>query len=196
MLVRSNVCDDLIYEHKLSVVYVDKRWRSAGGSVAKRQNEVLPYGVTLKWSDDDRIATVATEGNMARPAVDTWADLTIRVVREWTPGQHLSILFNLTGPKQGYSPYVTKRTIDVYRSAPSGLTGDVAIVMQNTIVVRLLMILVQREGQIVGGRITQRFFLDLQEAHEWLRSRLPAPEATLKPNPGESKPDPEGDAKG
>ncbi|HEX2621924.1 MAG TPA: hypothetical protein VHL11_17325, partial [Phototrophicaceae bacterium] len=126
--------------------------------MAKKQNEVLPYGITLNWSDDDRIAIIATEGNMTRAAIDTWAELTMRVGRSWEPGQRLSMLFNMTGPGQSYTPYAAKRTVDVYRATPPGLTGDIAIVMRNTVVVQLLMILIRQEGRTIAGRLTQCFF--------------------------------------
>lgn len=140
-----------------------------------RPSELFDYGVRLDWLDDNRIAVIKTEGRMARAAIDTWADLTIRVIREWEAGQKLVIMFDLTGPDQSYSPYVAKRTIDVYRSAPPHLFGDIAIVLRQSIVVQLLTILAQREGRSLGGRATQRFFTDTDAALSWLRSRLETP---------------------
>lgn len=151
--------------------------------MTNKPRETFNYGISLDWSDDNRIAIIATEGNMARAAVDTWAELTMRVARDWTPGQKLSALFDMTGPKQGYTPYAAKRTIDVYRATPPQVTGDVAIVMRNTVVVRLLILLIQREGRALEKRLNQRFFTDLNVAHDWLRSRLPELEPVKVENP-------------
>lgn len=149
--------------------------------MTNKPGETFDYGITLNWTDDNRTAIIATEGNMSRTAVDIWAELTMRVAREWAPGQKLSVLFDMTGPQQSYTPYAAKRTMDVYKATPPTLAGDIAIVMRNTVVVRLLMLLVRREGRPFEKRLNQRFFTDIDVAHEWLLSRLPGEDQQLNP---------------
>jgi hypothetical protein len=136
--------------------------------------EYCNYGIRLEWSPDKRIAIISTEGDMSREAVDTWAELTIRTIGRFTPGQVGYLLFNMTGPKQGYTPYAAKRTLDVYRAIPTYARGYAAIVMRDTLLIRMMTALLRREIHLLRGGIVQKFFLDTDEAEGWLRERMAA----------------------
>lgn len=140
--------------------------------MGSRQPEYCSYGIQLEWSDDDRIAIFSTEGDMSREAVDIWAELTIRTIQSYPPGQMGYLLFNMTGPKQGYTPYAAKRTLDVYRAVPPHARGFAAIVMHDTMLIRMMMAMLRREIHLIRGGIAQKFFVSMDEAQQWLRERM------------------------
>lgn len=134
--------------------------------------EYFAYGIQLTWSHNNRIATITTEGDMARPAIDMWAEVTTRVIQEWPPEQVVGIIFDVSSPNQGYTPYAAKRTRDIYQVIPPHLYGYAAIVMRDNLIMRMMSFLLQRENRLLNGRATERFFTSLDEAYVWMREKL------------------------
>lgn len=138
-----------------------------------RPNEDHPYGIQLTWAADDHIAIISTEGTMEIAAIDTWAELTLRVLREWPRERKALVLFNNTGEKQAYTPYAVARTRRLYAEAPTDLYGSAAIVLRPGHLFYHLRHILQIEALRVNHRLTQRFFTSADEAYAWLLEQLP-----------------------
>jgi hypothetical protein len=133
------------------------------------QPEYCDYGIKLEWSADGEIGIISTEGDMSREAVDTWADLTIRTITQFPTGKTGYLVLNMTGPKQGYTPYAARRTVDVYRAVPAHTRGYAAIVMRDSLLIRMMRALIRKEMHLMRGGVTQRFFTSLDEAMQWIQ---------------------------
>jgi hypothetical protein len=145
-----------------------------------KQPEICDYGITLHWSEDDRIAIIATEGDMSREAVDTWARLAIKTIQSYKPGEIGYILFNMTGPGQRFTTYGAQRTLDVYRAIPPHLQGYAAVLLADTTITRMMTALLKRELHLLRGGVVQKFFQSYENAEAWLRECMAAQDAKAR----------------
>lgn len=137
--------------------------------------EEHPFGIRLEWWAEGRVAVISTEGRMEQEAIDAWADLVLRVLREWPPGERAFVLFNNTGQHQGFTPYAIARTRRLYQEAPPALSGCAAIVLRPTWLMSHLRFVLQLEANRVSGRLRQRFFTSVDDAYAWLCIQIEQP---------------------
>ncbi|GEM_PF-3167012 len=140
--------------------------------MTNKPTEYYNYAIQVEWSDRNRIAIISTEGDMSREAVDLWHQVTLKTLCEWPKGEQGHLLFNMTGPKQRYTPYGVRSTRQIYKNVPPDIRGYIAVVMNDTLLLRMMNVLMQYEVSLIQGRAKQKFFVSYDEAHNWLRSKL------------------------
>ena len=137
------------------------------------QAEEFEFGLIREWIDDGGIAVIHGQGNMARKAVDAWADLVLRTAHEFPEGQPVYLLHNLTHPDQGFTPYAKRKTEELYDYAPDVPIYS-AIVLRNTIINRLISLFVQSISPR-SRNVRQQVFISEEAALSWLRTMVSNP---------------------
>jgi len=140
--------------------------------MSNKPTQSYAFGVRVEWSDDNRLATISTDGDMSREAIDLWAEVTLDIIQQWPQGEMTYLLFNMTGPKQGYTPYAARRTRDLYKSVPNHAEGYVAVVMRDTLILRMMSFLMHYELTMMRGKAKQQFFISVDDAYRWLHEKM------------------------
>lgn len=96
--------------------------------------ETYPYGIVREWLDDRRIVAISSEGDMQRPAIDTWAQVCIATQREWPSGVTVLCLCDLCRSVQSFTPYALRRTEDILRARPDSQVSVIAITIADALV--------------------------------------------------------------
>ena len=133
--------------------------------------EQFDYGITRTSIDDGAIIIVRTQGDMSRNAINTWASLIILTMQEWKSDRPLALINNLSHPQQGFTPFSQKRTQDIVKARPKGLTVYAAVVIPRTFMYHILEMFSRTPIFKQTGQHVQ-FFNTEEQAIEWIREEL------------------------
>ncbi|MCU0495752.1 MAG: hypothetical protein MUF87_00210 [Anaerolineae bacterium] len=136
--------------------------------------EHYAYGITREWNDDHSIVIVATQGDMARGAIDTWADVLIETIKVWDTDKPILVLHDLSHRNQGLSQYSRQRAEELYNYIPVDKPTYAAIVISDGLVSRLISIFFVMRWR--GNHIHERIFTNRKEALAWLNEQKHAHE--------------------
>ncbi len=134
--------------------------------------EYFDYGITRTWLHGKRLAIIKTEGNMSRPAIDIWADLTIQTMQHWEAGFPMLIMHDLSSKNQGLTPYGMKRNNDIRRRIPRNGPVYIAVVFKNTALVKLAFSLI-RKGSEFPTNVGVQIVNTPEAGVRWLEKYLP-----------------------
>lgn len=129
--------------------------------------KITAYNHQLYWVEDGRIAVIRGAGDMSRLAIDDWARLVLDTLYTFPTDRPICILNDLTHPDQGFTPYAQERVKDLYRNIPQDRPIYSAIVLRDGFINRIISIFVRR--WVKPANVTERIFLHMEEALEWLK---------------------------
>ncbi|MCL4253200.1 MAG: hypothetical protein KJ043_05410 [Anaerolineae bacterium] len=105
--------------------------------------ENYDYGVTREWRYNRRLVIIQTQGSNLNEAVDVWAELVIKTLKEIPEEGAFFLIDDLSHPNTNLTPYGAKRSREVLGSAPWHREKFyVATVVSNSFVNRLAKILI------------------------------------------------------
>ena len=142
--------------------------------------ERFEYGIRRYWLDDGHLVVIASEGDMSRAALDRWTGIIIETIGDWSNEGDIYSILDLTGDKQGFTPYSRKSAQDIYNCV-GGQERHVivAIIMKDTIFNKLLNVFLL--GMIRGmSNMTQKFFLTHDEGVAWVRKQIASRQQAAK----------------
>lgn len=146
---------------------------SEESTTVQAQTEVIQLGdhVTLEWLDEGRIAVFVMK-NSTRSAVDAYIDGNLDVIRNWDDSKLFCVMTDASSPDVAVTPYLRERLNEVSDLIKTReLRGFSALVMQRgfmTSIIRLAGNTFLRRA----GKLHQRYFLNREQALEWLRKSL------------------------
>lgn len=127
------------------------------------------YDLIEEWWHDNLLAIVRGSGDMSRKALDHWGDCVIAAVRAFPEYAPVFMMFDLSSPKQGFTPY-SRSVIDrVYNSLPMNKPLYVGIFMREGIISRIISLYVNRRE---GRNLTMKMFFDEDKTVKWLRTMM------------------------
>ncbi|MFW5696466.1 MAG: hypothetical protein ACOCXR_01630 [Phototrophicaceae bacterium] len=135
--------------------------------------ETFDYGISRYWIADGRIAVIATEGNMRREAIDSWAEATLGLMDIWPEGQPYAHIQKLDAPGQGFTQYSRQRTQELIARLPSDRPCYTAVVLADAFINRVFGFFL-RTVRHNGKQQQERVFFTLDEAQAWLLEKLDA----------------------
>jgi hypothetical protein len=147
-------------------------------NMANKPLEQYPFGITREWLDDNRIAVIKTEGNMARAAIDTWAEVVMDTARNWSLDQPLFLMHDLSSRDQGLTPYSRQRADETYQAVRPGTKGYIAVVVREGVINRLVSLFYFRRRTEHGMNLDEKLFTQREEGLAWLREMLKQVEKT------------------
>lgn len=133
--------------------------------------EDCTYGVIRYTIEDSKITVIQTEGDMSRQAIDAWAAAIHKTFNEGT-AKTLYCLFEMSHPRQGFTPYATRKADEVYTYLPADRNAIVALLFPNTLIFRAAANFVRMRTHKNKNAVGQ-VFTDKEPALRWLRDRLP-----------------------
>ncbi|MCU0480825.1 MAG: hypothetical protein MUE54_06380 [Anaerolineae bacterium] len=124
------------------------------------------YGLIVEWWHDDMLCIIRGSGDMSRSALDYWGDHVIQSIQTFPEHSPIFMLFDLTSPTQGFTPY-SRTVIDrITHAAPKHRQIYVGIFMHEGIISRILSFYVNSRD---GKNLHLRMFFDEQKTLEWLQ---------------------------
>lgn len=151
------------------------------------EGEVISYshGITRYCLEDGQVLVVASEGDMSREAIDVWAGVVRETMIGYPADQHLFVVLDLSGPRQGLTPHSSYRARELYQMVVSErIVGtSVAVILRDSIIAQIISVFAR---QLASGRrdFHQRIFTNMDAAREWLRHErdmLHAKSASARP---------------
>lgn len=141
--------------------------------MADERIEQFDYGIQRIWRHDGRLVEIRTEGNMARDAIDTWAEVVMETARGWSAGSPILIFHNLSYKNQGITPYSMKRAEDTYSAVPDDpkIETYVAVLLNETLFTRMVSLFFRRNRGKYKN-VHERVFTRHDSALAWLESQL------------------------
>lgn len=130
--------------------------------------EELGYGTQRYWLDDGQIVVIYGGGNMARAAVDVWANAMLNTMTHF-PGDTIYIVLDISHPNQGFTPYARAKAEEIYAQVGQR-TVYCAIVLRNSIIAPIISAFV-RYFPRRRLNIYQQIFTDKDAAFNWLRQQ-------------------------
>jgi hypothetical protein len=138
--------------------------------------ENFEYGITREWLHNKCIAVIRTQGVMSRAAIDCWAEVNIKTIREWSGDGPIALLNDLSSKRQGVTPYGMKRSEDVFNTIPPNCMSFDATVFTNPIMVSLANLFLQRLPNNHHHVVTH-IFSTYGKALSWLEEKIQVPHA-------------------
>lgn len=134
--------------------------------------ENYPYGITLEWRHGKQLAIIQTQGDMSNEAVDVWADLLIKVLREMPEEGSFFFIDDLSHPNQSITPHAMQRAREILGVIPRTRRGVYfAIVLANSFVNRMGAVLMKQflswNSNVVYGMFTSR-----ADADQWIMEKM------------------------
>lgn len=148
------------------------------------EGEVISYtyGITRYCLEEGQVLVVASEGDMSREAIDSWAGVVRETMMGYPADRHLFVVLDLSGPRQGLTPHSSYRARELYQLVVSErIVGtSVAVILRDSIIAQIISVFAR---QLASGRrdFHQRIFTNMEAALEWLRSEQAAIGATPAP---------------
>ncbi len=129
--------------------------------------EDLGHGISRYWIDPGEIICIATEGDMSRSAVDTWTDACLESINGWPGEAPIFVLLDVSSEKQGFTPYSSRRTREIFNHIAYRTGSHVAVLLQNNFINQVIRLFVT--GLMRGNNhIKIQFFTEREEAIRWL----------------------------
>jgi hypothetical protein len=124
------------------------------------------YRTIIEWWYDDMLCIIRGSGDMSRSALDYWGDQVIQSVQAFPEHSPVFMLFDLTSPTQGFTPY-SRTVIDrITQAVPKNRSIYVGVYMHEGIISRILSFYVNsRQGKFLQPRM----FFDENKTLEWLQ---------------------------
>lgn len=124
------------------------------------------YNTIIEWCYDDMLCIIRGSGDMSRAALDYWGEQVIQGVQSFPPHSPIFMLFDLTSPTQGFTPY-SRTVIDrITRAVPPNTPVYVGVFMHEGIISRILSFYVNSRQ---GKYLQPRMFFDEGKTLDWLR---------------------------
>lgn len=132
--------------------------------------EQSEYGVYWYRIADEKIDVVASEGNMKRAAVDSWREFMEKAILSRPLEDNLYLITDLTGEKQGFSPYAGRTSQSLYQFALDNRTSTsyVAVVIHDNIISQIIRFTAQKFMNRQANFV-QKIFTDHEQAIAWLQ---------------------------
>jgi len=143
---------------------VTRQFRDKKGFMEKRIIKG-DYGLVVEWWHDDMLCIIRGSGDMSRAALDNWGNAVIQSIQTFPEHTSIFLLFDLSSPAQGFTPY-SRSVIDrIANAAPKNRPIYVGIFMHEGIISRILSFYVNSRN---GKNLHLRMFFDEQKTFEWL----------------------------
>lgn len=140
-------------------------------SSSPKPPEQYPFGISRVWEYNNRLAIIRSSGDMSRPAIDTWAEVCLRTLDEWPPGQPVFVYQDLSHPNQRQTIYATS----VVRQMLGQIARDkrifVAIALKDTLTNRFYSMIL-RAFSAANPNFTYTFTTSTDDAYAWIVQRL------------------------
>lgn len=124
------------------------------------------YRTIIEWWYEDMLCIIRGSGDMSRAALDYWGEQVIQGIHHFPEHSPIFMLFDLTSPTQGFTPY-SRSVIDrITNAAPKNRPIYVAVFMHEGIISRILSFYVNSRD---GKNLHLRMFFDEGKSLDWLR---------------------------
>lgn len=134
--------------------------------------ENYPFGITFEWRYEKRLAIVQTQGDMSNEAVDIWAELLMKVLKEMPEEGAFFFIDDLSHPNQGITPHAMKRGREVLSATPRTRKGVYfAVVLANSFVNRMTSVLM-KQFLSWNSNITYGMFTSRADADKWVMENM------------------------
>lgn len=130
-----------------------------------------PYDISVRYVPNRRYVVVTTAGDMQRGAIDTWFDACKQIIDTWPAERKLFAVFVL-GPSQGYTPYSSKRSEELYRYISAERQAYIAISVKHNVITRIFQFFFEIELARRYPNIKLKVFGLPEEAETWMLARL------------------------
>lgn len=126
------------------------------------------YDLIEEWWHDDALVIIRGSGDMSRRALDHWANCVLSAINSFPEFSPVFMMFDLSSPKQGFTPY-SRSVIDrLYQHLPNKLIY-LGIFMREGIISRIISLYVNRRE---GRDLTIRMFFDEHKTIDWLYTMM------------------------
>jgi hypothetical protein len=145
----------------------------------QEENLVKREEFNIRWYRIGKIEIIASEGNMARAAIDKWATLIREIIDSVPQESPMFIVVDLSGPKQGFTPYSSAITRDLlnYLVEKRSTKSYIALVLANNLVMQIISTFMQQ--LLNRTSYPRRSFTDGKAAIDWLNQQI---ESSEKPS--------------
>lgn len=131
--------------------------------------EQLHPNVTRFWMYRGQIVCY-TITSVSRPAIDTWANASLELIKEWSPDQPYLAIHDFS--EATLTPYIRKRAEEVVLQIPKHYTGRSAVIMPRTFVNQLIRLFVTVDLVNKNKVIDRQVFFRIEEAVEWVKKAI------------------------
>lgn len=135
--------------------------------------EAFDYGITREWQYNNALFIITSEGDISRAAIDVWADAIQGAMQTFDTDRPLFALIDLSHPNQAYTPYGNSKGRELIQSIPYGQKVYAAVIIQNTLIMRLFGATFNffRGKQ---GDFNYQILNTREKGLEWLKQRMKA----------------------
>jgi len=100
--------------------------------------KAMEYGI--EWYRLGKIEIISSDGDMRRIAVDMWANLLREIIQSKESSETLYLVLDLTGTKQGTTPYSTQITRGIAQYLVDSREGNTyaSVLMKNELLVGII----------------------------------------------------------
>ena len=142
----------------------------------QEENLVKREDFDIRWYRIGKIEIIASEGSMARAAIDKWAALIREIIDSVPEDTPMFIVVDLSGPKQGFTPYSSAITRDLlnYLVTKRTATSYIALVLANNLVMQIISTFMQQ--LLNRTSYPRRSFTNAKAAIDWLNGQITANE--------------------
>lgn len=124
----------------------------------KTREEIHP-AVIREWLHDDHIVAY-TLGDVAREAIDAWAEAVIDLQRQWPDDRSYLALYDVSSIP-ALTPYARKRAEDIASNAAQmEIEGRYAVVLKRSIISMIIRLFMQRDLTERNRHFERRLFFN------------------------------------
>ncbi len=127
------------------------------------------YGLVVEWWHDNALAIIRGSGDMSRKALDYWGDHVIEAVQKFPHHTVIFMMFDLSAPSQGFTPYSRSVIERIYAAVPLNKPTYVGIFMHENIISRIISLYVNRRE---GKNLRMRMFFSEADTIAWLEKMM------------------------